>query len=365
MEKVKYGKWLDEWMDSLAPAVSAMDSSTWGPFDQLRLFPYYGDLWVEKLLQAKREAERKGISLKQLAKAFLGPLAVRIELMFTAFDLKATGMNETEKGVEVIEFLNDILKEICIDDVYGLKSSRIHTKKELEEIEKKIKWKKADLESAREVGRLINSGSELSWSFYSDYLYENYFENHGPYRMGDEILVIRNYRDFKPIELWEEAADYRIKEVNLYTKYRNIEIWFDSINHMFCKGNTARNMCEFAVEINGKFVESNEEIGEASEYLGEIAAEQYTRFSDLPFEQLKRKTVEQRHYNYRKFFLTAGMDWKPTEECLKRVENVELLPEVYPEFKNLEESTKYWRDLFDPREESFPEEWKADNFRRK
>ncbi|MBU1197165.1 hypothetical protein KJ765_01495 [Candidatus Micrarchaeota archaeon] len=350
--------WMEEWLDSLAIGMANMDEGTWAPFDCFQFFPYGSDLWLEKLGHAERRLQEKGVSYEDLADLFLGPLMLRTEMQFAFFDVKASGI-ERSKGLGVLDFLHNILKAKCVKDVPGFYSSWVHTEKEIQTIVKHTPWKKGSADIGREIGKLMNSCASLSWSSHSDYHYTNFYENHGPYPIGEHVLLVRQFPNLKPVELWKEAEGYAYDRITIYTMYRKqVEIHLDWVNHLTAKQSLPENLAKYAVNINGKWSDVKH-TRKARETIAETAAEQFERFSNLPFEDVKQKMLEMRGYNFKELFEKAGMDWKPSQEMRERVRGKELLPKYMPVLKNAEEGRKWWRRFYDLNDAFFPRQLKT------
>src|SRR3989338_8512374 len=98
-------------------------------------------------------------------------------------------------------------------------------------------------------------------------------------------------------------------------------------------------------EIEGPY-ELNENRKSLIKYFSGLSKEQFEYFGFLSFEEKKRMFLFQREYALKDFFTLAEIEWKPSEEMLKRVKDRKLLP--VPKEKK-ENKNKIFVKLFDPR----------------
>ncbi|MFH0971002.1 MAG: hypothetical protein V1835_00395, partial [Candidatus Micrarchaeota archaeon] len=315
----EYPDWMGKWLNSLVRGMGAMDEATWSPFDIFRFNPYYSDLAVTRMGEAASKLEEKNPDLGKLAKHLNSPQVTRVEMYLAATDLKASGMNREKIGPRIFEFYNRVLHVQCKRDYYGENSSYVHSDEELRELVEKVPWEKGSFENGREIGRLINSLSELSWSLYSDYFYPRSYKNLGPYAVnlaGRKTLIVREYTDCKPIEIWGESRLNPAKHVKILTAYNPAAgIGMDWIEHIYAKKNLPRNLTHFAIWADGKWLGMDDAI-ELRHKFEECAAEQFERFSNLPYEEVKKKLITFRYYELKEFYTELGMEWRPTKEML-------------------------------------------------
>src|SRR3989344_686767 len=329
----RYPKWMGEWLSALSIGMGAMDEATWAPFDIFRLFPYFSDLAIERAKDAYDRIEERKVAPISLAKKLNSPQVTRIEAYLGAFELKASGLHKSGIGPQLYGLYDRILRSQCQRDFYGVNSSYVHTNKELGELAQKTPWQNGTPEHGREIGRLINSLSQLSWSLYSDYFYPNSYKNLGPYTVnleGKKTLIVREYTDCKPVDLWPESRRNPVKHVKILTAYNpRVGIGMDWIEHIYSKGSLPQNLSHFAIWADGKWIPMEEAV-ELRRKLEQIAGEQFERFSNLGFEEIKKKLLDARYFELRGFYSELGMDWKPSSEMLERVGGKPLLPTQYP-----------------------------------
>lgn len=99
------------------------------------------------------------------------------------------------------------------------------------------------------IGKLI----ALLWS-YCEILYFCHHqighEYHGPYRMGDQKMLVRDYYELKPV-FWDFAVNFPYSRLLLVTLYKGIEIKFDYSNRTYVLGGDLhKNLRGFSVVVD-------------------------------------------------------------------------------------------------------------------
>lgn len=342
--------WIDQFIKSYTQAVSDSDEEGWYPFDPYLFYPYFADLFLEKLIRAQKKAEERNISVKELAKTFAGPITLRGEIQFLFLDVKGSNYFQTREGGSLLDFFHNILKAKCTSDIYGFKSARIHTAPEIKRIAKSTPWQKPNLKQAQEVGKLISACSHLSWALYTDYCYLQWYEIFGPYELSqNRTLLIRQYSNFRPKEVWPHFKKFPYQSVNIYTIYKNVSIELDQWSHLKSKDNLIVAMENIAIKVNSRLVNDFKTINKIRKTIERSAQNLQNRFQKMDFEALKKKVVELRYYMYKDFFSKVGMSWRPEKEVWEKIKNKKLLPRKYPRFKNTDHAKKYWSQFIDPR----------------
>ena len=184
---------------------------------------------------------------------------------------------------------------------------------------------------------------------FGDMCPEIVYENYGPYKENNKILVIKQFQNLKPIEVWEEIKDFPYQKVKIYCLYENVEFAINNVSQPYFKGDVINGLKQFALEINGELVEDLETIKEAKEKIGLKAGEMWDTLTNLDFEEAKVKYLEQRSFGFINLCRKLGLYWKPTAEMLAAVKDKQLNKNFWPRFNDPEEEILFWRNVLDPR----------------
>ncbi|MBI5035748.1 hypothetical protein HZC09_00240 [Candidatus Micrarchaeota archaeon] len=183
-------------------------------------------------------------------------------------------------------------------------------------------------------------------------------ENYGPYQLGgNRILVIRDVKFLKPIDIWPQSAEVAADNLVSYSIYEGVSFSCDLIPcHSILTGDTINGLKQWRLEKDGNEVTSLEEVKKISENLAKKSSEQWVELTGLPETKLIEKAVWVRCFVYKTLCDAAGIDWKPTKELLEAPEG-KTLAQGYATWKppeNEKEAKKYWRRIDDPRIDFYP-----------
>src|SRR3989344_2602313 len=338
---------IDEFIKIGLETFRELDYPRYYPFSFVRLLPYYSDLRSKKLLEAISNLKKKEIPLKKIADSFPTVPTLRIEIGLSLIDLKIAGYQKNTR-IEIFDFFNSLIKIRAKKDYYGKNSCIEKTDEELKNILKKVKFSKVSKKDAKNLGLLSASLASLTMALYYDNFPHQSYEIEGPYELdGNRKLLIKKNIRLKPYEIFEHTLKYKYENVELYVIYNDINIKLDAINHVSYDNNAVNATEKVALFIDGKQIfKLSSKIDSLIEYFGELSQKQFEYFDSLSFKEKKRMFLFQREYALKDFFTLAEIEWKPSEEMLKRVKDRKLLP--VPKEKK-ENKNKIFVKLFDPR----------------
>jgi len=345
---------ISKFIDSMSIAVGNMDLETLEPMSFSMFHPLFAKEWVDKIEKVMKIIEEKGISIEEVAELISGPSSLRAQFYFLLIDLKCS-KSEKEKRVKIASFINEILKKRAVDDVYGRRSNIVHTKEDVKLMLDRIKWNKGDSEISKLLGRLYSSAYHVINGLYTDFYTDFGVENFGEYDLGEgQMLIIRKFNDLNPKELWNEVAN-PCKELVIYTIYKNVKFKCDAISvHTIYEGDNINNLVLWAVEIDGRFIDSVHELKVLKSKLEVKSVEQWQRLIGLSFEELKLKGLFMRGYVFKDLFERVGLDWKPSGEMINTVKNKEFIGKEY--WGVSENQDDYWRKILDPWIDFYPKD---------
>ncbi|HLC48107.1 MAG TPA: hypothetical protein VJI13_03450 [Candidatus Norongarragalinales archaeon] len=349
---MKNNDWLDEWVKSTAIGQGNMRVADWQPFNIWLLEPFVGDFWVDKWLGAIKKINSGKMGLRRLSKT-VKPSVWRKELRFLMWSAKIWGYDINQR-MEIASFFHQMLCEIFEEDKFGLYSNKPDPKSAYEIMQ--LPFRQATPELSKELGKLSSSCPAISWSLFTDFYYSNSYDIYGLYDARDffgkgSALVIKNFGPYVCPELWPESRNYKYNKITVYSIHKKLEGHFDIINHYMGNDNWASKMTHCLAFVDGKEVGSAKELHGIQDYFAELASEQFGRFSDLSFEEVKVKCTETKWYQFKDFFAALGEDWRPPKKALDRFGGKELAKFEFPEYKNEREKTGYFMKIVDPRKE--------------
>ncbi len=323
-----------------------MDVSTLKPINFVEIDPLYAKEWVKKILLIIEKQKELQLPWKNLALAMHCPSVKRCEMILALVNSKLAKANLRER-IEIANFYKNMLTAVCLDDPFAIKKNIVHNKNKIKKILKKLK--PASPSFAKKLGRLSNACYNLSYGIYSDINPQICYENFGPYKIGDERLVIKKFQNLKPHELWGSIVnDIPCNLIKIYCLYKNVEFSVDIASHAKFKGDTINGLKYCALEVDGKSYDINK-IDSLIEKIELKSIKMWKNLTSLGFGEAKIKYLEQRCYNYINICKLLGLDWRPTKEMLEAVKNKKLVKDFLPKFNNPEEETRFWRIMIDPR----------------
>jgi len=347
--------WLDSYIEEVFRALGTMDFGTLQPFGHLQFHPLYSKEWCGKLCDAIENSKGKRLSVEGESLT-----EIRCQLYFALLDAKCARL-EKSKRLEIADFFNKLILSKAKADPYGSKSNIVHSKGEVQAMLNTQGWQDGTPQASRKIGALFSCALQYVHGLYAD-IYTDYgTENFGPYDVSSRygkgaILVIRNFGDLKPLDLWNEATGSPIGSLKILTVYNsNVKFSCDLIScHSQYQGDLASSLLEFKVEADGKAI-SLKQAERLTTQLGLLAREQWRRLIGQEFEKTKQAGLMQRSYTMKRIFDQCGVGWKPGKQMRSAVEGKQYADEKYWGIpKEEKKQREYWRKMFDPREEFYP-----------
>lgn len=340
---------------SFLKAVGNMDISTLEPMSNFMFHPLFAKEWVDKIEQVIEFVEKENLSFEDIAKLISGPSHLRAQFFFLLCDLKCA-KTEKEKRIKIANFWNVVLKKKAVEDEYGEESNIVHTKDDIKNLIWDVRFNQGNEEIGKEIGRLYSAGYHLVNGLYTDFYTDFGVECFGQYILdNDHILVIRQFNDLNPKELWPEI-DSPCERLTIHTIYKNIKFRCDAISvHSIFEGDTIKNLVRWAIEIDGRFIDSIGQINNLREKLENESIKQWKRLISLEFEKLKEKGLFIRGYVFKDLFEKLRLDWKPSKEMLNVVKGKKFVDDDYwgaPKYNDKEK--EYWNRLLDPEIDFYP-----------
>lgn len=357
---------LDKLLEVYCEGIYAMDPKTALPFWDYDFGPLYGDLWIKKMLTACHRAKERGISTKTVSGFFENIAVSRKELIYSLVDLKVGKVSRDER-MFFVNFWWEVVLEKCKRDCLVERSNIVHTEEQIKDFIKALQWESSDSSKARQIGNLAMNLNSLAYGLYTDIFAHNSMENFGAYDVSHHfggqkyVLVIKQWANLRPKELYPEFQDFRFDKLNTFAVYKDIDYTVDIYTHQVYKGNAAKSLVQYAVLIDDRlFANKLSKLQELNEYLGKIVSGHFRKIQKRGFEEAKRSWVLARNYQFKDFFKAVGLEWYDTE-MLERVKGKQLLKTDFWNFEKYSKEVlfRFWKKCFDPRLDTYYENWKA------
>jgi len=325
---MNYPKWIDEFSESLYPALHGHDPRSHLPFNPFNFYPLYADLWANKLYNAIIQIDET--KFKQLIDSPLpNTSSWRFALLLFVGRLNHTTISN-EKIRTIADFFVKVLKQkVKNEDLFTKEKNIVHTDKQIETILNNTPWIKADKNFAQLLGKLNVALTSLSAGLYNDASADTSLDFQGTYNTNkkfekDSKLLIRDFTHLKPKELLLDAKKFPHDRIMVYSIYNKIDFPMVYVScHTQPTGNVLENLLYCAVEVDGKFLNQKQTEKLAEKYLL-IASNIFVKAKKRTFEKQKEFFLKQESYQLKELFAIAGMNWKPTKEFLEAVRGKQL-----------------------------------------
>ena len=334
--------WIKSFTESSFKLFAGNTLEAFQPLDFFHFYPLWHDLWVKRIALVIKSLDLENKKFSEIKDLLPPPSNMRAILQKLIPCYRGVGEKNVEDYNVVTIFFARMLEESCPADPFALNSNPAHSLEEIEEI-KNIEWQTADSYGAKKIGRLITAAGSLVHGLYNDLVTDFGWEAYGPYNLDNsQVCLIRHFPDLRPLDIWSENFVAPIKDLLIYTWYENVEweISFVGCHTLVKSGDPISGMRKFAVIADGQNL-SMEKVVSLLETLAQKAQDLYKEIRIKDVEEIKKMVLLQEHYQLKKMFEAGGLDWKPTEEIYKRVENKPLLKNLFPRGKILVDIEQY------------------------
>ena len=296
---------IDNFLLANKNCISTIDTRTIWPANVSQIEAYFSDIFskifFEKYNKNPKKFEKALNSLRMFA---LHNMLHHSKIAGLKVLKKFENYPITQKEiVDFVVFILDVIKKkskgkmFCLDENY-----KILDNKEIKEISKKLSWTKSlNPETKRAVGNLIVSLDSLIWSLYFDPYRSAGSEVHGPYLVGDYYILIRDYFDLNPQEIWPIKNKY--SSAKMYLKYpKDTDIRINFIDQVNSSKPLGKELISFSILIDGKNIASLEKINSLFMYFSVLTENQSRKVNQLTPREIIKKGAEIYYYSNRDFF---------------------------------------------------------------
>ena len=269
--------------------------------------------WFSKLLHCLKKLEERGYSDESIAELFYS--SSRIAQCFWNFAvIREVDLRKEEK----IYLAKKLLKLLSIyrkRDIFCKKGSNIiwdeekvkKTLKGLDFIEKKefkdLIW---DLEAE------LWLYTELIWFFHHPLGHPF----HGPYKVNQKRLIVREYFDLRPISIWEFTRKLSFENITIFETYKkSAQFKIDFMERGFQNTEGYRDkFTGFFLRVDGRELNTKEEIREVKKNLEEVIDKGTKFIQNLDLKEMFFRHAKGWFYILKPLCDALKMDWAPPQE---------------------------------------------------
>jgi len=351
----QYPQWIDEYAAAIHHAMVNIVPGNFGPIDGAALMRQTHDAYLDKLHDAVTRAKEQGYTPADLVYTMRSTSVLRCELMFMMWGYIGLGGKRAEEMREVFEFFHEMLVSMVTGDIWAHAANLAHTSEEIEQIINEVDWQGGNEEAARVLGRVYNSVFSLSYALYRDFFPQQLVESYGPYdvseRFGENtILVIKDFRDMHPRELWPELEHVPYDHIRMYQVYEDVDFRCELIGmHAIYDGDLISSLRSWALYVDGEPMHDLESQKAFYESVAQTVTNQVRVYEEMSTEELKQKFIEWRCYQFKDFYEALGIDWQPSDKMREQARaaevgdrfNLETFPD-YDDFQTDPDYEVYW-----------------------
>jgi hypothetical protein len=322
---------MNDFYASLDNAISGTDSATFWPggggqigasFITIDAFEFYSQLKELKEKMSPSEAKKLFNTPSVIRYIPVGNFIIGMRLLIR------DGKVDPDSAEEVLQFLFEILDEKMDSDPFCVTGKNLwYSEEDISKIINSKKFVQPNEDEQKIISRTVIALNSLVWSFYYDIYVEAGFEFHGPYNVnynGENYqLLIRDYHNLKPSEIWGLAENFEYKSIRFYLLYQNVDIKIDYFMHEVSYNPLRTNLKYFFVETNDGGKEKElvfSELEKISESAEKIAFDQVALVNKLPVLDKMKKGAEICYYQLKPFRDSLNIDWKPSKEVYDAIE---------------------------------------------
>jgi len=342
MNNLNPNKWIRDYSDAVRDfTFGDHDPASHLPFNAFKFYPLYFNLWMDKIYSAIKIIESKKISQKKIFANLPNYGSIKY-IFYTFVNMSAYFNYDKEKAKTIFDFFIKYMLWTSKDkNLFNEKSSILKTKKEIGRIIPKLKV--AGEKEKANISKLSGILAMYNHALYNDYSTEYGYFNEGPYKYKKHSLLIKNYPDLSPKELWPKLKNFKFKKIIVLALYKNTRLKMRFVTtHILADKDYAKNLFKYLVLLNGKPA-TGFKIEKLIQQIADKTGEIYLETKRYDFEKTKLKFLEQQAYELRWLFNSAGLNWRPDRVLIKKIKNKRLktgfIKISYP--KNKKEYEKY------------------------
>ena len=281
-------------------------------------------LFATEILEDLWQLKAQGREEAAIAAKFKTSARVIRLIMPCVMGMKACGM-PTETIREKVLYLLSMAEQLKYGDISNRDGKNIV----LSPTALAMALDKGKMTMADKVGSLrVHKLCALSWNFAEclGFRAHGLFRQfHGPYYIPgqEEEILIRDFIDLNPQELWKATREVKYKNLRVVAAYRDLGMSIDIYDNVSIREGTTyvNSLKAYYIEADGKLL-SPEEVDRLGEELAGVILAISAEVEAMDWRQLAGKYAE--IFWYGKKELKAGRDWCPPRAIYERIEKGEL-----------------------------------------
>lgn len=315
---------LQKYKDSLKSAWGYNDYNDW-PVKFNSVMHLFLEEFTQEVLTDLEQTRSMGISSHQLALAFYNPAKIYRIINPVLYGMKKLGKSISYQR-EVALYLLELVKELKYGSEFNENGKNIiWGPEELESNYNKILLTPSDPDSAALLQRFCG----VMWAYTESIFFRAHDvtkEIHGPYHLPEKLsgLLIREYMNLNPYEIWEDTPLLTYNNIQVYTNYDDqLELTIDSYNHLFLhKGNYKENLLSYAILCDQRQIDIHELPDIINNMLKTI--EHIHKWADQAgWKNITKRYADIFWYRKKAFKDLLGLDWRVPVSIYDKIDNGE------------------------------------------
>jgi hypothetical protein len=210
--------------------------------------------FAKEFIEDMEEITKRGLTAEEVANAFGNPARFYRLIDPVIFGMKRMKISITKQREFVLRLL-DIVKEMKYGSEFNENEKNlILSPEEINNLSCRMDYKKAEADEATIIQRFCG----VMWSYTESIFFRAHEvtkEIHGAYEIDNgEKLIIREYLNLQPYEIWKDVPFVHYKNIKIFSKYKSdLNVSIDSYNHLFLHGgNYVNDLVEYFIEADDK-----------------------------------------------------------------------------------------------------------------
>lgn len=355
---------IDKFLLAIEQSFEGLNPRTNWPLNGAQIDSYFDvDEALDMYYRIKNLRETK--TLKEIAEIMPAPDIIRIFLQHNAIiglkvakKLKIDEISIQER-VDYTLFLFQILREKVKGDIFCLDGKNtLLDNKELKDLLKSTTWNYIqEMHDKKKISFLTISANSMVYSLYFDPYMTGGFYIHGPYDVspefgGDALLLVREYHNLCPKELWPDL-EMPYTKLKILAVYKDLDLKINFVNHPITKDSIGDKLVAYNIYLDNQEINLSN-IDELTKLFHKISSSQTKKINSWNNLDKVRMGAKIVFYLFKDFRELMGDTWIPKNYIEQTIE--EFGDEFIKKFDfsgkkipNLE----HWKRAFDPREDYF------------
>lgn len=316
---------LGQFRDSIVVPLKNTDAEKW-PIRSGRVVRLVADCLAREFFADLKSLQDRGLGTGEIAKLFGTPTRLWRLSHHLLQGLRAMHVSVREQQDAVLQLLG-LIAELKVGSAFLLDGANLVL---TGGAARALAENPAMNDTRGAPGRAINQWSHRTaavlWS-YAEALYfvahEVGVEIHGPYRIReDEVLVVRDYFNLRPVELWPELDNFLgFGSLRIATIYNDFRGHFDVYNNLYTEPDVSlpTHAMAVAVWMDGVPLAGEAEFRALWQRAGELVTRVAAIVETWPLVEIARRYVDIFWWRKRELALAARRQWRPEAAVVARI----------------------------------------------